>query len=358
MSLLALLKKELHWSKRNVLLLLFLLLVIPLFFAGVTTIFQDVVPRDTPVAVVAADEDVNDTELTFVEAGINRWTEPTRADSRAAADELLTRESVYAIVVVPPDYLANDSNATFRLVVDGTITPYQAPSEFIRDLVQFELRSSGAISDGVTVEREMIRQERNFAEYLYPTFMLAFLVFVAFTYVPFSLRRDGSVIDRLRVEASLESVVTAKLLFLTALMIVPLLVFHLSAIALGYGVASASPWAFAVLLLTFLTLSTVSLAIMILTRFTGRGQFINLIVMLGVLALSALVFPLGFFSPVRTAIAQLLPTHYAMIVVRSLILKDVGIDLFTDWLLMLVGVQLLAIVALEFAIVTYRRRSE
>jgi ABC-2 type transport system permease protein len=77
--------------------------------------------------------------------------------------------------------------------------------------------------------------------------------------------------------------------------------------------------------------------------------------MLGLIALSGLAFPLGFFSPLRTQIAQLLPTHYAMVVVRSLMLKESAITMFADWIGMLVGLWLLSLVGLKGAIVYYRR---
>lgn len=358
MSILSLLKSELHWGKRNVVLLLFLLIVLPLVFAGVTVVFQDVVPTDVPVAVVPENENVTDQEVAFVEAGITQWSDPQTADSRADAEELLTRESVYAIVVVPPDYLEDDAEATFGLVIDGTIAPYQSPSELVTDLIQFELRAADGISENVTVEREIIRDEKDFAEYLYPTFMMGFLIFVAFTYVPYIFRRDAGVLDRLRVESSLEAVVGTKLGLMTALMAIPLLIFHLGALWFGYGVATATLPALGILLLTFLLLAAVSTAIMILTRFSGRGQFINLVVMLGVIGLSGLAFPLGFFSTVRSTIAQLLPTHYAMIIVRSLLLKDVGIAIFWEWAIGLVAVLIVALVVLEGTIIHYRRGAE
>lgn len=357
MSLVALLKKELHWSKRNLLVLIFLLLIIPGFFAATSVIFQDIVPRDLPVAVVAENENVSDDEVSFVENGIKTWTKPNTADTRAKAERMLERESVYAIVVVPPDYLAEGSNATFSLVIDGRIAPFLEPSELIQDLIEFELQAADAISDDVSVEREIIGEEKTLAEYLFPTFMMGLLIFFAFTYVPYSLRRDAPVIERLRVESSLEAVVSAKLLYVTALMVIPIAVFHGAVHYYDYGVNTISLWAIGILLLTFVFLSTVSMTIMIFTRFSGSGQFVNLVMMLGLIALSGLAFPLGFFSPLRTTIAQVLPTYYSMVMVRSFMLKDVDPGLFSDWLVGLVALQIAALVALKGTIVYYRRSS-
>lgn len=356
MSLRSLLKKEIHWSRRHVAALLFLLLVIPLFFAGASVVFQDVVPQDIPVAVVEEDESVTETELSLVTTNIEPWTEPEIVDSREEADRLLERESVYAIVVVPPDFLRADAEGTFTLVIDGSIAPFQSPSELIGDLIAFELGEAG-VSENVSVEQETVGEERDFAEYLYPSFIMGVLVFFAFTYVPYSLRRERPVLDRLRVETSLESLVTTKLVFLTALMTLPVVVFHIVATYYGYNVATGDPLAIGVLLLSFLFLSTISLTIVVLTRFRGVGQFINLVVMLGVVSFSGLVFPRGFFSPLRSMIVELSPIYYAGVIVRSRTLKDSSMDLFSEWLLFLLALQVGALLGLKGAIIYYRRSS-
>lgn len=356
MSLRALLKTELHWGRRHLLVLVFLLLVVPLAVGGASLVFQDVVPEHIPVAVVEGDEEVSDTELELVMRSVDPWTDAKIVDSRTEAERLLERESVYGIVVVPPDYLQPETNATFTLVTDGSIAPFQSPSELIQDLIAFELQAAG-FSENLTVEQEVSGEERGFEEYLYPGFMMGLLLFIAFTYVPYSLRREEPVLDRLRVEASLESVVVTKLAFLTALMALPLLVFHAVSWYYNYGVNTGDPWGIAVLLLTFLLAATVSLTIVILTRFSRTGQLLNLVVLFGTLILSGLVFPRGFFSPLRSTIVELVPTYYAGVIVRSRMLKDSEILLFTDWLLGLVLLQLLAFVAL-FAAITYYRRSE
>lgn len=338
-------------------MLLFLLLLIPLFFAASSIVFQEVLPRDVPVAVVPEDDNVTDRELTYVETAILRWSEPEIVEDRETADAMLTRESVYAVIVVPSGFLddgggragdvdgaeAANEEATFRLVIDGAITPYHSPSELIQDLVEFELQAAEDLSE-VSVEREIEGEEKSFAEYLYPSMLVGFLIFLAFTYVPYTLRREAPVLDRVRIESSLEAVLAVKLLTFGILVTLPLVVFHAVAVYFDYGVATTSPWAIAVVAMTFLMLSALAMAIMVASRFSGTGQFVNLVVMLGLLAFSGLVFPLGFFSPIRTTIAQLLPTHYAIVTVRSLMLKDdATVWLFQD---MIVGLSVAFLVAL------------
>lgn len=352
MSLVALLRKELHWSKRNALLLVFLLLVIPVFFAGTSFLFQDVVPRSVPVAVVAEDDDVTDRELGITEGTIDSFTNPTVVGSRAEADRELERESVYAIVTVPPG-ISEEGDVSVTWTVDGTVVPFQSPSQVLQSLMQFHL--DRAFEASVSVDRETQYDRRDLPEHLFPTVLVTLVIFFAFTYVPYMLRRERAVLDRVRVEASLESLVGAKLLSMTALMLAPILVFHAAAQYYSYDVASLHPGAVGTLLLLFFVLATVSATITILARFDAAGTFGNLILMLGLLALSALAFPRGFFSEARTTIAQLLPTHYAMITVRGFMLKGSSPGVFLDWIAGLVGLTVLALLALELAIVHYRR---
>jgi ABC-2 type transport system permease protein len=351
MSILSLLRKELRWSKRHVLVLVFLLVALPLFFAGTSFLFQDVIPREVPVAVVAEDESTSPIDLGLVRAGMSPYTNPTSAASREEALRMLERESVYAVVTVPPDLRSGES--TFTLTVDGSIVPFQSSSQVITNLIEAELSQlQGA---DVSIEREVIGEEKELPEYLLPSFLMTLMIFFAFTYVPYNIGRDVVVLDRLRVESSLEAVLLSKLAYMTSLMVVPILVFHLIATYYGYGIESFQPWAVFVLLLAFGVMATVSATVVILTRFSGAGRFLNLIMMLGLIALSGLAFPLGFFSPIRTQIAQLLPTHYAMIAVRSLMLKGSSPETFADWIGILVGLLAVSLVALEGAIVHYRR---
>lgn len=355
MSLRSLLEKELHWSTRNVLILVFLLLLLPGFFAGTSLLFQDVLPRDVPVAVVPGDDSVGESDIEIVEGGIASVTDPERVGDMDDAREMLEREEVYAIVEVPGELTTEGETATFRFVVDGSVVPFLSPSEVIQSLAESEL--DAILPAEITVEREVVGEEKDLPEYLFPSFLLVLFLFLSFTYVPYNLKSESAVIDRLRVESSLEALVVSKLVFFLLLALVPILVFHTAAVYYGYGIDSLAPGAVFVLLGTFLLLSTVSMTILILSRFSSVGLFVNVTLMLGLVAMSAFAFPLGFFSSLRTTIAQLLPTYYAGVMTRSVMLKDSSLATFSDWVL---GIGLLLVVAglaCKASIVHYRRAS-
>jgi len=353
MSLRSLLRKEVLWSKRNVFLLVFLLAVLPAFFATTSVAFQEVIPRDVPVAVVPADENVTENELTIVEGGLAVFTDPTVVESEDEALRRLDREEVYAVVEVPPDITAEGGEATFVLTVDGSIVPFKEPSQVIRSLMAFQLDQT--LPADVSAEREVVGEENELPEYLFPTLLMALVIFFAFTYVPHDLSREAAVLDRLRVESSLEALVVSKLVYFSALLVFPVFVFYVVGLYYGYAVDVLAPGGLLALLLSFLLTATVSTTVMVLARFDVVGRFVNVVLLLAVLGLSGLAFPVGFFSPIRTVLVRSVPTHYAMIVVRSAMLKDVELALFADWLAGLVGAVALAALGLKLAIVHYRR---
>ncbi len=355
MSLRSLLEKELHWSTRNALILVFLLLLLPAFFAGTSLLFQDTLPRSVPVAVVAADESVNESDIEIVEGGIAPFTDPVRAENKDEATTMLERESVYAVIEVPGNMTTAGEEAGFRFIVDGSIVPFLSPSEVIQGLVETEMDQ--AMDADISAEREVVGGEKELPEYLFPSFLMVLVMFFAFTYVPYNIKNETAVLDRLRVESSLESVLAAKLIFFTLLVLAPVIVFHGAATYYGYEINSLAPGAVLTLLLTFVLLAIVSTTIMVLSRFSSVGLFVNVTLMLALVALSALAFPLGFFSTIRTTVAQLLPTYYAGVMTRSLMLTESSPTVFADWFGGLIVAIVLAGVALKGSIIYYRRQS-
>jgi ABC-2 type transport system permease protein len=360
MLLIPLLKKEVHWSKRNILILGFLLILVPATFGWSTIAFQETVPEDIPVAVVAQNDNVTDDDLNQVESALVLNANPKVVNSKETAREnqnkavtMLEREEVYAVIEVPPDP-SGTGDTNFTLTIDGSIAPIQEAAPFIVELVEGE---TDRIEGSVNAEVNTVGEENGLGEFLYPAYMMALLIFFAFTYFPYELRRDSHVLDRLRVETTVEAVVASKLLYIGVLMLLPLAVFHAISWNFGYSVNTTSPVALGVLLITFLGLSTISGTVMVLSRFSGAGQFVNLLGMLGILAGSAIAFPRGSLSSIRPIIAQFIPVHYAGVTVRSMMLKDVPAGQYTDMILVTVGMFLLGTIALKGSIIYYRRTS-
>jgi ABC-2 type transport system permease protein len=356
MSLRSLLKKEFHWSKHNIATLLFILLVLPSFFAYTTVAFETVIPRDAPMAVVPENDAVTENDMTIVEGSVAAFSDPTRVGSESEAIRQLRREEVYSVLVVPPDITdANNTNATFRYTVDGSVVPYKEPSKALRNVMAVQFDSF--LNADVTVERRVLQPDNTLSEYLVPLFLMAILMLFAFTYVPYNLAKEASVLDRLRTESSLEAVVTAKVAYFTLLMALPILVFQGAAAVLGYATNALALSAIVALLFTFVILSTLSVAVMVLFRFGTVGRFVNVVLLLAVVAFSGMAYPVGYFSVVRKSIVRLFPTHYLMIITRTAMLKGRDLSLFADWIVGLLAVALAAVVVLKLSVVYYRRAS-
>jgi len=60
---------------------------------------------------------------------------------------------------------------------------------------------------------------------------------------------------------------------------------------------------------------------------------VNVLFLLYVVGFSGLAYPAGYFSELRKAIIRATPTHYATVIVRSTMLRELSIGAFADWLL-------------------------
>lgn len=353
MKLRSLLKKEAFWSRHNAIALLFLLILLPGMFAFTTVAFQQVIPRDAPIAIVSQDG-VSQEDVDIVRGGIALFADPEVYDSREAAFDALNREQVYAVIDVPPRITdPNQTNATFYLSVDEAIVPYEEPSRAIVSIMGSQLDRS--LPANVDIERVPVGGDHTLSEFMVVVCMMILVMLFAFTYVPYNLAKEDRVLERLRVESTLDAVVATKLLYFTALMAVPILAFTAAMRYLNYTLTPLNPWTVGVLLLTFVYLTAISMAVMILTKFSSTGRFANVVVMFGFLLFSNLAYPVGFFSPLRKAIARASPLHYSMIIVRSGAMKEFDMTVFTEWVLGLVGVTLIALLGLKGAIEHYKR---
>lgn len=353
MSLRTILRKELLWSRHRALALLFVLVLLPAAFAGASVFFQHVLPKDAPVAVVA-DEEVSEEEYDVVAASFRLFSKPIQYDSERAAMRDLERETVYAVVSVPPDLDDPDiDRVNMTVTIDGDMTPYREPSGALVNVVATTMNRQ--LDKRVVVQRSVRGEERRLSSYLLPTFLMILVLTFAFAYLPYNLAREEAVLDRLRVETSLDTVVAGKLLFFTALLAVPLLVFHGLGFALGYDVNLLAPGAILGYGLTFLACGAIATAVTFASGFGTTGRLFNVLLLFSFLGFSGLVYPVGFFSPLRREIIRRVPTHYAMLAVRGSSLRDLPTAEFATWLGGMALFALAMLVPLKLAMLAYER---
>ncbi len=353
MGVRAFLQKERYASRRNVAVLVLLLVVLPAAAAFGTAAFEHTIPQDTPVGIAPQDETVTADELDVISSGVALHATPESYDSTDDARRALSREEVYLVVEVPPGLFDAETNATATLVSDQRLAPFQDPSEYTASTMETELDRQ--LPATVRVEHDRVGDQYTLSEYLVPTGLLTILVLFAFMYLPFELRQERSVLERVAIESRIEAAVAAKIAHYGVLMIVPVSTFQLVSIYLGYRVTHFTVQTFAVLGITFVYLAAVSAVIMFLTGLRRLGLFINLAVMTGAFVFAGFIYPAGFFSALRLEITRSLPLHYSMIMTRSTMLKDTSLSLFADWLLALGLFTGGTLVALQLSIMYYRR---
>lgn len=354
MSLRSFLRKEAAWARRRIVPLALLFLLLPASFGYVTTGFDNVLPTDTPVGLVADSEGVTEADMSVARGALTFFSDPRTFGTNESAFQALEREQVYAVVVVPPDITNTSTTATVRVYVHGSMVPYHQPSEAVVNVLQFRLDQ--VLDGSVEIERSLVGVQHSLSAYLVPTFLVVLVMILSLGYLPYNLAAERPVLDRVRVESSIERLLASKFLFFGALLILPLGVFQVMSLLFGYDLV-ISPTAFLVSLLLFVALGALGCAVVLATRFSTWGYLTNLLGLFTLLLFSGLLYPAGFFSPVRREVIRLLPTHYAMIIVRGTTLRPGGFGEYAWWITGLTVLCIVCIGALKGAIVAYERGS-
>ncbi|MDZ7687970.1 MAG: hypothetical protein U5J64_04460 [Halobacteriales archaeon] len=343
----SLLKKEALSAKNRLPTLLILLVLLPAVFAGATFVFGDVIPRDSPIAIVPANEDVTDEELEAVDGVLSVFGETSVY--KGNYERALERETYYAVIEVPPEF-AERREGNFVVHVHGAVVPFDEPSKIVVSVLDSSFR---AVGTDITVERNVVGEQKTLSEYLLPVLLFVLILLLGLTYIPHELRREKNAVERLRLETSLLSVISAKVLFYTTLLAVPLSVFQAVASYLGYGVTFLSLPSLFFLTVTFVYLAFIGSAVTVATGFGDVGRFVNALLLFGVIVFSNIVYPVGFFSSLRRDIALLTPTHHSALAVRSHATKDVPATMFADRFVLLVGFTVVTFVALVVVVRRY-----
>jgi ABC-2 type transport system permease protein len=174
-------------------------------------------------------------------------------------------------------------------------------------------------------------------------------------YLPYQVREERRVMDRLRTETRLASVVASKLLFYGVLVVVPAATASAAARYYGYGFDALGAETLAVLGLSFLYMSAAGLAILFLMRLRQAAVFVNLGLAVGVLTLSGLVYPVGFYSAARRTVSRSLPTHYSLVALRGTMLRGESLAFYSRQLTWMAAAAAGAILLLGVAIRHYER---
>jgi len=321
-----------------------------------TTVFGDVLPTDTQIAVAPESNDVTDDDISIARASVTLFSDPQTYTNTEDAKTALEREEVYAVVEVPPDITGDsDTTKTFTVYIDGTIVPFKEPSELMVNLLNIYLDNN--LDQSITVEREIIGDEKTLSEYLVPVGLLFTIMMFAFAYLPYHMMKEKQVLDRVRITSSITQLLIAKFAVFSLLLLIPLLVIHAFSTWAGYILTPISLPIIGLTILTTVYLCAISLSIMFLTNFSVAGQFTNISLLVGHIALAGLIYPAGFFSATHREIVRMVPLHYSGIIIRSEMLKDIPITVFTDWIMYLTVFTIGTLIMLYASITYYKRQT-
>lgn len=349
----SLFRKEAITVRRNLGLFLVLLILVPAALAVGTSVYQQTIPQDIPVAVAPAEDATSESDMRLVRGAVSFFSTPVEYDSRAAAVDAMEREEVYMAFVVPPDLTETDAEATVTVITDRANAPLSDPAELTFDLL--ESRFDDLFPATVTLEQESVGTERTLSEFMLPSALFALVVLYALVYLPYQVREERRVMDRLRTETHLELVLASKLLFYGLLVVVPAATISAAARYYEYGFDALGVETLAVLGLSFLYMAAAGLAVLFLMRLRQAAVFVNLGLAIGVLTLSGLVYPVGFYSAVRKTISQSLPTHYSLVTLRGTMLRGQSLAFYEEHLTWLGAASVGAVLLLGVAIRYYER---
>lgn len=346
-------RKEWYGSRRNIAVLLVLLVVLPGAAALGTSAFQQTMPEDIPVGVAPeTGEDPGD-EVTVIKGGTAMHAAPQTYNSSEDARDALEREEVYLVLEVPDGMFDEDEEVNVTLVSDQRLAPFQEPANYTESTLDWHLDNQ--FPADVTVQHERVGIQQTLSEYLVPTALLSMVMLFAFLYFPFELYRERDVFERVELTSRIEAAIAAKFVFYALLLIVPITVFQAVGSGIGYRVDHFNPHALATIAITFLYVSAFSTGVMFFTRLKRVGLFLNIGLLTTVFTLSSFVYPVGFFSTIRKEIALHMPTYYSMVITRSALLKETPIHVFTSELQYLLLVTGASLVFLQASIMYYRR---
>lgn len=320
---------EVRGARRNLVVLVVGFVLLPGLLMVGTIGFDQTLPEDVPIGVAPASSATTTDDLTVARGGVAVLGTPREYESREAAIRALDREEVYLVVVVPADVLGDSDEAVVEMISHGSTVPLADATGFLVAFLQNQLRNIGSTS--ITIDHHQRGSTYTLSEYLVPVGTTLFVLVLGLLYVPYNIRSDRQVLDRIRHQSHLEVYIGAKLLFYTALMGLVLGAIAIANLSLGYRIHPLSPATMVATGLLFLSTAAIASGIVFLTRLARVGLFVNLAVLIGIIGFGALLYPVGFFSPLRMEIARLLPPHYLAIILRGHLLRGDPMTLYADW---------------------------
>ena len=346
---------EAYAARRNLAVIAVGFILLPGLLMFGTLGFDQTLPEDIPIGIAPGDDATTENDLTLAQGGVALLGTPQRYETRENALRGLDREEVYLVILVPPDMLDEDSTAEFRMIAHGSAVPLLEATGLLAAFLDIEL--SSMLPGGADVVYEQRGVEYTLSEYLIPTGLTLFTLVVGLLYVPYDVRNNRQVLDRIRHQSSLEAFIAAKLLFYTAMTAVVLGAIAAANLYLESRVEPLRLETAAAVGLLFVSTAAIGTGVLFITGLGRVALFVNLGVLIGIVGFGSLLYPVGFFSPVRMEIARSLPPHYLAVMLRGHLLRGDPFELYLEWYRLVGGYTIACIGFCWGSIRTYERRA-
>lgn len=325
---------EAYGTRRKIAVVFIGFALLPALFMMGTVGFDQTLPEDIPVGIAPSEEATTEDDLTLTQGGVALLGTPVQYETETDALRGLDREEVYLVVLVPPNLTDKTTTAEFQIHSHGSVVPLSDATGLLVSFLNFELRS--LLPGDVEVTHEQRGMEYTLSEYLIPSFITLFVMSIALLYIPYNILSSRQVIHRVRHQSRLESFITAKFLFYTALMMVMLGAFAVVNQSLNYQIDPLRIEVAVAVGLLFISTAAIGTGILFLTKLNRATLFINFGLLIAVVGAGSLLYPVGFFSSVRMEAARLLPVHYLNIIIRGHFMRGDEFALYADWYRLLV----------------------
>ncbi len=304
--------------------IVFFLFALPVFFGLVFSSYQTVVPTNTPIGIVVS-KNLSKEKMREILAIARTFSSPHLERSLPVAIDRLQREQYYIVIYVRR--FKSFENASYVIYYDDSMTPVASISGEMLTLLQTRL-------GGVSVEKHPLNEHVSLPEFFFPGVLMMLAIIIGFEVVPDNTLEEKVVLPRLKAYSSLPMNFSIRLLIALSLVLLQAAIAKVSYLYSGVDVGFG--WdVIMVLLVSTLYLSLFGLGVVLLFRFQRHAKSFLQIMAGFLIFMSGFLYPVGFFPESLQRVAHLLPTYYSCVMLRAFMFRSVGVDLFSDYLIII-----------------------
>jgi ABC-2 type transport system permease protein len=321
----ALFEREFLIVERDALMLL-LIILLPVAFGIMFASFKQVIPKSTPASVIPESSEVSEVDLRFAAFSVlSQFCSPS-IDSREEAFRKLSREEVYFVVSIPEG--VREGRGTVKVYVDNSLSPVAELSNYVVEILTYEL---GQVGFHPEISVEKLGKPILPIEYFTPGVVMFLLATAGILIVPFNTVKDRNIISRVLSSVTLGEFVASKLFFSLLLASLQIAILLISQSYLELPILSINPLSILTMILASLALTTTGLLIAFAFKLSNIARYVCSFLFGFITTFSGLFYPPGFLPLYLQPIPKILPTYYALILLRSFSVKGEEAGVFLDY---------------------------